>query len=271
MPELPDLEAIRSTLNVRIAGVRIDSVEILQPIIIRQPSLSEFRSTLTGNTFLSLTKRGKFLLFTLKSAHILAIHLMLSGKLQYCDPSERRKPRTCLIFGLGNGKQLRYFDSKLMGKMYLVEKGKLDMIPRWNQMGPDALDNEVTLEVFQKRIQRHSGQIKNILLNDTFLAGIGNAYADEILFAAGIYPYCLRKSLSVSEIEMLYRAMRSVLEESIHIVSERMGEDVSLEIRDFLQVHRKGGEPCPQCGSPISEIKANHRITNFCRNCQVEK
>jgi len=268
MPELPDLEAIKGVLQSKLAGVRVEGIDVMQPLVIRHPAVADFTSALTGNTFRRIERRGKFLLFTFESEHILAIHLMLSGRLQYCEPQERRKARTCFTFHLRGGKQLRYFDPKLMGKVYLVEKGRLSLIPRWNEMGPDALDEEVTPEVFQRRLKRHSGQIKNILINDAFLAGIGNAYADEILFAAGIYPYWPRTSLSAQEIESLYQAMHSVLKEATKIVTERMGEDISLEIRDFLKVHRKGGEPCPRCGAPISQIQANRRLTNFCRNCQ---
>jgi formamidopyrimidine-DNA glycosylase len=268
MPELPDLEAIKGFLQPRLDGARIEQVEVMQPVVIRQPSVTEFISVLTGNSFRKIERRAKFLVFTFEIGHILAIHLMLVGRFQYCQPKERLKARTCLVFHLAGGKQLRYFDPKLMGKVYLVGKGKLASIPHWNEMGPDALDEEVTLEVFQERIKRHSGQIKNILVNDTFLTGIGNAYADEILFEARIYPYWPRASLSPEEIEALYRAMRSVLKEAIGMIAKRMGDDISLEIRDFLKVHRKGGELCPCCGSAISQIEANRRVTSFCRNCQ---
>lgn len=268
MPELPDLEAIKTFLNPRLAGVRIEQVEVLQSLVIRQPSVTAFIPILTGNTFGKIERQGKFLLFTFESKHILAIHLMLVGRLQYCEPKERRKPRTCLILNLANGKQLRYLDSKLMGKIYLVGKGRLSSIPRWNELGPDALDEEVTLEVFRKRLKQHGGQIKNILVNDRFLAGIGNAYADEILFEARVYPFWARASLSAEEIDSLYHALRSVLKEATQTIAGRIGDDISVEIRDFLKVHRQGGKPCPRCGSEISQVEADRRITSFCRNCQ---
>jgi len=270
MPELPDLEAIKDFLQPRLAGAGIERLEVLQATVIRQPAISEFTSILAGNTFERIDRRGKFLLFTFKSGHTLAIHLMLAGRLQYCEPKEPRRARTCLIFHLAGGRQLRYFDPKLMGKIYLVEKGKLSAIPRWNEMGPDALDDGLTLEAFRGRIRKHSGQIKNVLTKDTFVTGIGNAYADEILFEAGIYPFWPRTSLSDSEIERLYNAMRAVLRNAITTVAERMGDDISVEIRDFLKIHRRGGKPCPRCGAEISQIEANRRITSFCRTCQGE-
>jgi formamidopyrimidine-DNA glycosylase len=269
MPELPDLEAVKSILNAQIVGVKIERVEVLQPLVIRHPTPEEFVSTLTGNTISAIERRGKYLLFKLDSGHIMALHLMLVGRLQYCEASANRKPKTCFILHLEGGKQLRYFDSKLMGKVYLVEKkGKLTTIPLWKEMGPDALDDEVTPEVFQQRIKRYSGQVKEVLLSDKFLTGIGNAYADEILFEAGIYPFWPRKSLSDEEIEKLYYAMKSVLTESTEIVKDRMKDDISVEIRDFLKIHRREGKPCPVCGRKISQVQANRRITSYCRDCQ---
>ncbi len=268
MPELPDLEAVKSILNTQIAGVKIERVEVLQPLIIRQPTPDEFISMMRGNAISEIERRGKYLLFKLKSEHVMALHLMLVGRLQLCDARENRKARTCFIFHLEGGKQLRYFDSKLMGKVYLVEKGKLASIPQWKEMGPDALDEKVTLEVFRQRINRHSGQIKNILLTGSFLTGIGNAYADEILFEAGIYPFWPMKSLSDDEMERLYHAMRSVLVEATEITTDRMQGDISVEVRDFLKVHRREGQTCPACGGRISQVQANRRITSFCPSCQ---
>ena len=268
MPELPDLEAIQDFLLRELVGARITGVEVAQPIPLRLPSPQEFAQVLTGNVLAGVRRRGKFLLLDMESGHVLAINPMLTGRLQYCDPRERHRARTCFILALENDHQLRYFDSKLMGKAYLVEDGRVELIPRWNEMGPEALAPEVTLEVFRQRLRRHPGQVKNILVNDTFLAGIGNAYADEILYAAGIYPYRRRTSLTLEETETLYQAMRRVLKEATSVVGLRMGEDIHLKIRDFLKVHGKGGEPCPRCGNTVSQITANQRLTNFCRRCQ---
>ncbi len=268
MPEIPDLHNIQAVLNRELQGVGIVSVESRQPLVIRIPTLEEFVGTLEGNALARVGRRGKFLLLGLVSGHVLAINPMLTGRLQYTDADSKRPARTCFVLGLRNGKELRYSDSRLMGKVYLVPKSQLDLIPRFTEMGPEALDPELTLEGFEKRLRRHPGQIKNILVNDTFLAGIGNAYADEILFAAGIHPYRRRPSLSKAEIEALYRSIRSVLEEAIDIVGRRMGSQIELKIRDFLKVHGKGQGPCPRCGGRISQIQANQRLTNFCRHCQ---
>ncbi len=268
MPELPDLENIVGFLNSSLPGLAVESVEVRQPLVIRQPAISSFGDALKGKVFLPLRRRGKFLLLPFTSRDVLAINPMLTGRLQYCAPGEKAPMRVCFLLSLSNGMQLRYLDRNLMGKVYLLPEEDLRKIPRFSEMAPEALGPEVTLELFQKRLKRHPGMIKNILVNDRFLAGIGNAYADEILFEAGIHPYRARPRLSAQEIAGLYSAMHKVLTEATEEVGSRMGGQIHVKFRGFLQVHGKGGQPCPRCGSTISQITANQRLTNFCRHCQ---
>ena len=268
MPELPDLEAIKSVLEERVLGLRIQDVEVGNAIPIRRPGASEFASSLKGNAFTRVERRGKFLLMGAASGHVLAVNPMLTGRFQYCPPSEKRRAKTCFVLQLEDGQQLRYFDSRVMGKVYLVPQRDLDSIPGFEVMGPEALDDDLSLEEFRARLRRHPGIVKNIFLNSRFIAGIGNAYADEILFRASIYPYRKRPSLTPEETARLREAVSQVLGEAKVTVGERMGEEIHLKTRDFLQVHGKGGQPCPRCGHSISQITANQRLTNFCRGCQ---
>lgn len=268
MPELPDLEAIRSFLNERLPGVRIEQAQALIPVVFRVPK-ADFQATLEGNTFGETLRQGKFLLFHLDSRHRLVVNPMLTGRFQYCLPQERRRAKTCMSLTLANGWELRYVDGRLMGKVYLVREDSLEQIPQFAEMGPDALSPELTAEVFAQRLRRHNGQIKGILVNHRFVAGIGNAYADEILFAAGVHPYRKRSTLSTEEVGRLYQSTSSVFRWAIPIVAERTKDGLPLEeVRDFLRVHRRGGESCPNCGSRITEITAGRRITSFCRHCQ---
>ncbi|MFP3974652.1 MAG: Fpg/Nei family DNA glycosylase [Dehalococcoidia bacterium] len=270
MPELPDLEAVKNILNPELTNVGMTEVEVSQPRVIQRPPAQEFRNTLIGDRLSQIDRRGKFLLFRLASKRIIVIHPMLSGRFQYCDAGQQYRFGTCLIFHLENSKQLTYLDPDSMGRVYLVEEGQLSSIPHWDEMGPDVLNDDLTEEVFKDRLGRYRGRIKNILIKDTFVQGIGNAYADEILFASGIHPHRAQKSLADEEKRSLYQATRSVLKEAVEILSERMKDDTAVEIRDFLKVHRKGGTPCPVCGTTISQIEVSRRITNFCPNCQRE-
>jgi formamidopyrimidine-DNA glycosylase len=270
MPELPDLEAYRSFFNRRIPGVGIEAATVSIALVVRAPK-DDFIATLTGNAFGEVERRGKFILFSLKSGDYLAIHPMLSGRFQYCPPQEKRRAKTCFTLALANGQELRYFDDRLMGKVYLVKDGAFDAVPRFGEMGPEPLSEELTEEVFRERLRRFRGQIKNVILNETLVAGIGNAYADEILFVAAIHPYRKRTELSAEDEGRLHRAIRSVLSGAAATVTERMekeGLPVD-EYRDHLKVHRRGGQPCPNCGASITEITAGQRVTNFCRHCQA--
>ena len=126
----------------------------------------------------------------------------------------------------------------------------------------------ISLEEFQTRLKKFHGEIKGVLTRGAFVSGIGNAYSDEILFAAGISPFRKARSLSAPEVRELYESCPKVVTDAMDVLRERMGEDIHVKIRDFLQVHRKGGQPCPRCGGNISELTANQRITSYCRKCQ---
>ena len=121
---------------------------------------------------------------------------------------------------------------------------------------------------FQDRLKRFRGEIKGVLTRGAFLSGIGNAYSDEILFAAGISPFRKANSLDGEEKARLYQQCRLVVEDARDVLRERMGDEIHVKIRDFLKVHRKGGEPCPDCGASITQLNANQRITSYCRHCQ---
>ena len=267
MPELPDLEVIKKVLNHRIVDKKIEKVEILQPLVFRC-TFDQFVNQLQSHSITQVNRRGKFLIFDFDTDAHVVIHPMLGGRLQLCQINERLKKRTCFRWQFLDGTEFRYFDDNFMGRIYLVQGNDFSPIPQFADLGPEPLDANLSLQLFQQRLKHHPGMIKNILTNQKFLAGIGNAYADEILFAAGIYPFRKRPSLTTEEIEKLYHFTRSVLGKAIEILSQRMGEVVEVEIRDFLKVHRRGGEPCPVCGTKISEVSPNKRITSFCRNCQ---
>lgn len=264
MPELPDLEIIKEFLNEKIKNKSIILVEVLNPIIIRLPSKTEFIRRLQGNKIENIDRFGKFILFGLKSKAILVLNLMLMGKLQYLEMKEKIGKSVLIRIVFEDNSELRYIDSKKMGKIYLTND--LNLIPTYSEQGPDIL--EISLEEFQQIIKKFRGQIKNILINHKFVRGIGNAYADEILFDAGIYPFRKRTSLSEEEIKNLYNSSNKVLLEAIKVLKERMKNKIEKKIRDFLKVHNKGGEACPKCGNQISQISPNKRITSYCKYCQ---
>ncbi len=270
MPEIPELEALRAFFNEHIAGKRIATAETRIPPVFRTPA-RELRETLPGDTFGETLRHGKFLLFPLASARVLAINPMLTGRFQYVDPSRKPAAKTCLVLGIEDGRSLRYADDRLMGKVYLVPADRLGMIPNWETNGPDLLDPKFTEDRWVEAIKKYRGQIKGVITNAEFVQGIGNAYGDEILWEAMINPYTAKTKLSDDQQREVYRAAHRVMAWAGPLVKEAMVKGDTLdyqERRDFMRVHRLGGKPCPRCGSHISEITANQRITSFCRTCQ---
>jgi formamidopyrimidine-DNA glycosylase len=267
MPELPDLEIIREVLTHKLVGQRLEAAEVVRPIVVRvlDPAASA-EGFLQGATLEGLQRHGKFLVFAFGEARFMVINLMLAGELRCCPRQERVRSRDYLLLHFAHGLDLRYHDLRGMGKVYLSPG--LAQVPGYAAMGPDALDPELTADAFVRRLRSGRGEVKRLLTSGAVVAGIGNAYADEILFRAGIYPFRQRASLSDAECLALYEAMRAVLIEAIAILRERVGEDIAEEIRDFLQVHLHRGCPCPRCGQVISEISVGGRPTSFCRHCQ---
>jgi len=273
MPELPDLTVLREILSPRLEGRSIAAAEVRRPIPVRSLIGGDLAAHLVGRRFRALERRGKFLLLPLDDGATLVVNPMLAGRIRHGVPLGRHRARDVLVLALDDGTELRYHDAKDMGKLYLTDD--LDQIPTYADQGPEADDPGLTRDLFSQRLRRHPGEIKWIFTNQRFLAGIGNAYADEILWRAGIYPFRRRPKLTGDEIALLYSSMREALAEAIEALRERyaaaLASDASatdVEFRDFLAVHGKPGEPCPRCGSTISEVKRERRATNFCRTCQ---
>jgi len=170
------------------------------------------------------------------------------------------------VLSLEDSSELCYHDAKDMGKVYLTRD--LSQVPDLITLGPEATSPDLTLDEFRGRLRAYHGEIKRVLTTQTFVAGIGNAYADEICWRARLYPFRRRASLTADEVAALYAALRGVLAEAIELLSGRQDEAVAGEIRDFLAVHGRAGQPCPRCGTAISEVKRARRATHFCRNCQ---
>ena len=266
MPEAPELEVVKDILRENVVGESVESATVLKPSVLRS-LCGDISKDMVGRTIEYVRRRGKFILLGLSGERILSINPMLTGALQYCAPSQRVYKRTCLNFALSNGMELRYMDDKQMGMVHYVRSEQESKIPRLHEQGPDVLD-DFTFEDFTQSLKRFHGEIKGVLTRGRVISGIGNAWSDEILFAARIYPFKRRKALSEDELRRLYDQSRGVIADAVPVVRRAIGDDIHLKARDFLQVHNRGGEPCPRCGNKISQITANKRITSYCRRCQ---
>jgi formamidopyrimidine-DNA glycosylase len=270
VPELPDITVVAEELARRAASREIATATAPAPILLR--ATGEDLAALPGMTLGSASHRGKFLILPLhrgdREERLLLANPMLAGRFWLIDaPGEKVRARTGLRLTFTDGGELRYVDREMLGKLYLVTRDNLDDVPGWAEMGPDADDPDLTLDAFRARIRRHPGELKNLLRNQHFVAGIGNAYSDEILWTARLAPLRKRRTLSPEEIDRLYEATRSVLAEATGRLRELVPPHIEVQHREFLQVHLRGGEPCPRCGKPLRQT-GGVEATTFCRSCQ---
>lgn len=270
MPELPDLTVVAEQLEARATGRTVLEASAPTPILVRATP-SEL-GELVGTTLHSATRRGKFLLLAFArdavDVRILAANPMLAGRFWLLESgADKVRARTGLRLKFADGGELRYVDREMLGKLYLVRPDALETIPGWTEMGPDADDPALTVERFRERIRRHPGELKSLLRNSHFVAGIGNAYSDEILWEAQLAPLRRRSTLRPEEIDRLYAAMRSVLVDATVRLRALVPPDIQLQHREFLKVHLRGGEPCPRCGRTLRQIGGDE-ATTFCRGCQ---
>jgi formamidopyrimidine-DNA glycosylase len=269
VPELPDLTVVAEEMVQRVAGRTVREATAPTPILLR--STPDELAALVGSTLGETRRRGKFLLIPLVRGdgeqRVLAANAMLAGRFWLVPTGERVRARTGLRLKLDGGEDLRYVDREMLGKLYLVAPDSLDEIPGWTEMGPDADDPELTLERFRERIRRHPGELKPLLRNSRFVAGIGNAYSDEILWAAGLAPFRRRSSIGPEDVDRLYGAMRSVLADAVERLRVLVPPNIETQHREFLKVHLRGGEPCPRCGRELRQI-GGREATTFCRTCQ---
>jgi formamidopyrimidine-DNA glycosylase len=270
MPELPDLTVVAEELQARATRRTVSEATAPAPILLRATPAE--LAGLAGTTLAHVTRRGKFLLMTFAregvDLRILAANPMLAGRFWLLDPPAGKvRARTGLRLRFADGGELRYVDREMLGKLYLVPPDGLDAIPGWTEMGPDADDPALTLDRFRERIRRHPGELKSLLRNSRFVAGIGNAYSDEILWEARLAPLRKRSSLRPDDVDRLYEAMRSVLADATARLRQLVPPDIHLQHREFLKVHRRGGEPCPRCGRVLRQIGGDE-ATTFCRGCQ---
>ena len=270
MPEAPELQAAAEFLRPRLIGETVLSAEIIKPIV--RAVGFDMETDAVGRQFQSVERRGKFLIFALSGARRVVINPKLTGGLQFCPSRRRMQKRTCARFSLSGGDDLRYADDRMMGQFYYISADALREVPGLTDQGPDVLD-DFTFDEFRERLKRFSGEIKGVLTHGKVISGVGNAYADEILFAARVYPFKRRKALSEDELRRIHECSRQVALDALESVRERMGDRDRIDIidhkaRDFLKVHNRKGQPCPRCGKAISELRANRRITSYCRACQ---
>jgi formamidopyrimidine-DNA glycosylase len=271
MPELPEVETIRRTLQPKLLGKQITSGTVLHPRLVQGGTAAAFLNKIQGRSFEAIDRRGKYLLFRLSGGLTLGLHLRMTGQLTVEPASSPLGKAVYLQIILENGTEMRLCDQRKFGRVFLFSEGQEP--PSLIKLGPEPLDEKFTAEVLRDRLSRRTLAIKKALLNQEIVAGIGNIYADEALFAAGIHPVRPSNSLSDEEIKRLHGAIRAILIEAIaqRGTTQRNycdGEGKPGSYQHFLKVYGRKGEPCTTCGAPIAKMNFGGRGTHFCPLCQ---
>jgi formamidopyrimidine-DNA glycosylase len=265
MPEMPELEVVRRRLGPRLTGRRIAEVVVSPRLGFLLRATTAQLQGLAGATAGELWRRGKWLVLDADPVH-LVINPMLGGRFQWAQPGEKVMAATVFQVVLDGGEELRYTDTARMGRVYLAEGDDWSQVHGWADMGPEAVD--IGADDFAGRIRRHPGELKNLLRNQSFVAGVGNAYSDEILHHARLLPLRRRSTLKPDDISRLHDSTRTVLVDAVAAIEAQPDWVSHKQDRSFMQVHMKGGQDCPRCGHRISELTARGEVTNFCRGCQ---
>ena len=269
MPELPEVETIRRDLLPYLIGRTFERVDLYWPGVVKNMAPEEFQERLIGQAITDIGRRGKYLLFDLCNGDTLVIHLKMAGSLILRSAGDPPDPSTRAIFYLDNGDELRFTDRRKFGAFWLVE----DRDHVVGNLGPEPFDDIVTPQGMAVKLAKRNRAIKTILLDQNFIAGIGNIYADEALYEACIHPMRKGRSLSAEEVERLYEAILSVLKRGIAnrgttLRDYRDAKGRSGENQEQLLVFRRTGQPCPRCGTPIQRMVIGGRSSHFCPRCQ---
>jgi len=270
MPELPEVETIARDLREKLVGRSIEDVVVAWEGCVDRPSPDAFCEQIVGRRIEAVHRRGKFLVFGLSGGGALLAHLRMTGSFLIKEPMDPWETHARLAFALDNGKELRFADVRKFGRLYLVESPE-EVV---GDLGPEPLDEDFDLQAFGRLFEKRRGMIKPLLLNQRFLAGLGNIYVDEALFRARLHPRRAVDSITRKELGRLYDAIRGVLQAAITNQGTSRSDYVRPDgtqgrHQDELLVSGKAGEPCPNCRTEIERIVVGGRGTFLCPRCQV--
>jgi formamidopyrimidine-DNA glycosylase len=275
MPELPEVETYVRELEPLLRGRTVRRVAVSWPRTIAAPGVAEFEREMAGRRFTSFGRRGKYMLLGLEDGRTLIVHLRMTGRLLVAGSEFTPGPHIHVVFTLDEGERLLYQDARKFGRLWLVPEPATVLA----KLGPEPLDKDAPADLLAARLGRRKAAVKTLLLDQAIVAGVGNIYADEALFRAGIHPLRPGASLSAGETERLWEAIRSVLAEGIAGRGSSLGgSDLqnylppSGGIGSYQEQHRvygRAGEPCRVCGTPIVRVVLNQRSAHFCPHCQA--
>ena len=291
MPELPEVETIAADLRGLLAGAQVVEARSNWGPTLRSHNASDFAAAVAGRRIEGVGRRGKQLLVWLGSAEtttpsaeiadepmVMTIHLKMTGQLFVVAPSTPEDRHVHVVFGLADGRELRFRDIRKFGRIGLYRRDPATGLPISGEAegvlagGPEPLAVDFTADRFAGLLSQRRGRLKSLLLNQDFLAGVGNIYADESLWRAQLHPLRDAHTVMPAEARKLYRALRDVLAEAVErrgsSVDDYTAPDGDGSMQEHLAVYQRAGEPCLRCGRPIQRIVVGGRATHFCGRCQ---
>lgn len=271
MPELPEVETVKNALKRLVLNKKINNVDIRYNNIIAYPSPEEFKEKIKNQTINNITRRGKWLMFELNNYYLVS-HLRMEGKYFLKNKNEELSKHDHVIFDL-NDNELRYNDTRKFGKMYLINKDDVYAVAPLKDLGLEPWDENLNVEYLKNKYKNKKLPIKTLLLDQSIITGIGNIYADEILFFSKINPLLKPTDLTDKNLEDIIKYTKEILSKAIElggttIKSYESEEGVHGRFQNNLLVHNHKGDKCPNCNNLIIKITVNGRGTYYCPSCQ---
>ncbi|MCM1046847.1 MAG: bifunctional DNA-formamidopyrimidine glycosylase/DNA-(apurinic or apyrimidinic site) lyase [Clostridiales bacterium] len=275
MPELPEVETVKNVIEPQIRGRIIEKAEVRRKEVVAYPDADTFCRRLEGQTISHMTRRGKFLTIWLNSSDRIILHLRMTGCLLLTPPDYPEEKHTHIVLRLNSDMELRFFDTRRFGRFWFIESGGTDTYSGVEKLGLEPFDEKLTPEYLLAGCGKSRRAIKECLLDQNIVAGIGNIYSDEILFTAGIYPARPANSLKNAEWERLASIIPQSLAyfiEKNQIAPEEYLQTKGQDYRNtpFLQVYGRSGKPCLKCGETLCHTVVGGRGSVYCPKCQKE-
>jgi formamidopyrimidine-DNA glycosylase len=278
--ELPEVEVMRRDLERDVVGKKIKETEVKSSknamrVIRRHKTRKEFTARLAGRKILKVERRGKYVLMPLDTGDVVVVHFGMSGQFQRANGRVPLAPHTHVIVTFQQGGDLRFVDPRTFGEMFVASSDEVGKIKELQHLAIDPLDQVFTWPTFQYLLAQRATKMKQLLMDQKFISGLGNIYSDEVLFAAGLRHDRLSDSLSSQEVRRLYRAIQEILQDAIKARGTTLEDDAYLDLfgkpgeyQSELKVYGREGLPCRRCRTPIQTVKVQQRTSYFCPQCQ---
>lgn len=274
MPELPEVETVKETLKLKLIDKKIKDVKIYYDGIIAYPEIKEFSKQIKNLPIKDINRRGKWLMFDLDKYYLLS-HLRMEGKYFFKNKGDKLDNHEHVVFSLDSNEELRYRDTRKFGKMYLIKKEDINNVGPIKDLGLEPWDTNLTKEYLKDKYKTKKLPIKTVLLDQSIIVGIGNIYADEILFLSKLNPLIKCCDLKDDDLENIIKYTKEVLEKAIKLGGTTIRTYTSVDgvhgrFQNELLIHGKDKGICPNCGQAVSKIKVGGRGTYYCNNCQKD-